>query len=144
MGSKVDIPLVYNVRDPDALKRDLERFATGVDQFAKNAALTLEPVPAVNKLDLAPKLAFGTITKVAPTVGTPLLLQLPQPDPKDGGRHLTIERTNTLGTAYVLAIGCLVNGLASGLLPSALGFYDILFDGQDYYCSPQLAMDWGG
>lgn len=144
MGAKVDIPLVYNVTDPQTLKRDLERLANGVDRYTRNAPSVFEPLPEVSKLDPAPKLAFGTITKVAPVVGTPLILQLPQPDPTNGGRRIIIERTSVLGTAYVLAIGCLVNGLAQGLLPSALGIYEIVFDGQNYYSSPQLAVDWGG
>jgi hypothetical protein len=144
MGAKVDIPLVYNVTDPKTLKRDLERLASGVDAYTRNAVSVFEPLPSVNQVDLAPKLAFGTITKVSPVVGTPLILQLPQPDPTNGGRKLLIERTGTLGTAYVLAIGCLVNGLSQGLLPSAIGLYEFAFDGQNYFSNPQLAVDWGG
>ncbi len=141
MGSKLDIPSVYNPADPAALKRDLERFATAVDSYTRNADKLFTPKPGN-----APSstLSFDNVTRVSLLIGDVLTLQLPQPDVKNGGRTLYIKRETAGGTVNINGVGCLINGRSSKVLPNAPGMYSIYFDATNYYSSPQFATGWGG
>lgn len=141
MVAKLDIPLVFNPADPSALKRDLERFAQGVSRYSKDAQQSFVGVPQPGVVGT---LSFGMVTRVSLVFGATLILQLPQPDVKNGGLELYIKRELTTGTCTVRGVGALINGRATKLLPAAPGLYTIYFDGANYYSTPQLAADWGG
>lgn len=142
MPAKLDIPLVYTVdpKRPEVLKRDLERLSSGVYNYSQDAAKRFAPIPSP-----APNtqiLAFGMTTRVALASGESLTLQLPQPDVKNGSLSLWVKRETSTGTCAIKAVGCLLNGRASKLLPAAPGVYQIFFDSVNYYSNPQLAADW--
>lgn len=144
MSSKIDIPLVFTVADPVALTRDLNRLAKGIDQYATQAAKDFRviPDPVPNSQGLV--LAFDMTTRIALSAGDNIVLQLPQPDVKNGQRALYIKRETIVGNCTIKGVGCTINGRSSKLLPAAPGLYTITFDGANYYSNPQLAADWGG
>jgi len=142
MGKKLDIPLSFTPGDPAALKRDLERFATAVDGYTRTlapAAFVAAPQPNRDGL-----LSFDMLTRVSLVSGDVLMLQLPQPDVKNGGRTLYVKRETITGNCFIRGVGALINGRATKLLPAAPGLYSIFFDGANYYSSPALAADWTG
>ena len=143
MGTKLDIPSVFSPGDPVALKRDLERFASAVDGYVR-AGAPISFVAAPQPVDRVGILAFGAVTRVALASGETLALQLPQPDPANGGKFLYLKQETITGTCTIRGVGALINGRATKLLPAAPGLYTIYFDGMNYYSSPQLAADWGG
>jgi hypothetical protein len=144
MGSKIDIPLVYTVTDPAALKRDLNRLAKGIDQYTLQAAKDFRVIPVQILVSQPQVLAFDMTTRIALNTGGNLVLQLPQPDVKNGQRALYIKRETTVGNCTIKGVGCTINGRSSKLLPAAPGLYTITFDGANYFSNPQLAADWGG
>lgn len=139
MGAKVDIPQVFTPADPAALKRDLERFAQGVYKYTQDAAAGFVSFPVPSPASV---LAFGTVTRVSLVAGDSLVLQLPQPDVKNGGKSLSIKRETTTGSCKIRGVGALINGRPSQLLPAALGMYSVFFDGTNYYSTQPLAADW--
>jgi hypothetical protein len=141
MGQKIDIPLVYTTTDPNALARDLNRLAKGIDQYTLQAAKDFRLIP--DPLT-TPVLAFDMTTRIALNSGDNLVLQLPQPDVKNGQRALYIKRETIVGNCIIKGVGCTINGRSSKLLPAAPGLYTITFDGANYFSNPQLAADWGG
>jgi hypothetical protein len=143
MGTKLDIPSVFTPSDAPALKRDLERFATAVDSYARAgapSAFVAAPQPATRSTVLA----FGMVTRVSLASGDTLALQLPQPDVANAGKFIYVKQEAITGTCTIRGVGALINGRATKLLPAAPGLYTIYFDGANYYSSPQLAADWGG
>ena len=148
MGAQSSIPLTYDTENPEALKRELERLSSSLTAYF--GGLTGSPHAAVVQPRLralplnTPKAAFGFITPVAlPNTDDVLDIALPRPDPRNGGLSLVVTRSATTGTIHLSAPGCLVNGVALATLVNSIGFYEVLFDGTNYYTAPGgTAVEW--
>ena len=149
-----DIPLHFpSAADKPELKRDLERLANGVAAQAKSAQQRFSSnfdVSAPQVSDCAA--SFGQITRIG-TLGASALVnvQLPPPDPKNGGKQLGVQRTTASGTVYLRPVGknaagenVTINGRASLMLLGSVLLTTVTFDGQHYYADNPGAVPWGG
>lgn len=144
MAGRADIPLAFNVEPKEALKRDLERFASGIDALVRNL-----PADYVERNKSATRAvitsaAFGQVNRAGPRNGETQRIQLPRPDLKNTGREIMVSRTTTTGTVILDAIGCLVNGSASFGMRQHIHFVRLMFDGENYYTNDPGCVGWDG
>jgi hypothetical protein len=148
MAAQSAIPLSFDTEDPEALKRDLERLSSGLSAYL--GGITGQPhaavvQPRLRSLPLnSTKAAFGFITPVAlPNTDDVLNISLPRPEARNGGLSCIVARSTTTGTIHLSAPGSLVNGVSIATLVNSIGFYELLFDGQNYYTAPGgTAVEW--
>lgn len=143
MAAKIITTLSFRATTLDELKRELTEFAGDLYDFATNLARTYAARPSVSPLNPT-ALGFGQLHKFDLNFGDILDVQLPRPNPLNGGLTIHISRVTAFGSIVIHAIdGSLLNGREFLRLPAAPGLYVITFDSENYSSSPALAMDWG-
>lgn len=147
MAAQTDIPLSFTTDDPVVLKRELERLASSLTGYF--GGLTGQQHAAVVQRRLTNRrlndttAAFGQITPVSlANAAAVLRVSLPRADPRNAGLLLVIRRDTTLGTIYLSAPGCLVNGFAIVEVSAEIAATTLIFDGENYYAPPGSV--WGG
>ncbi len=141
-----DIPLRFRTADPKQLADDLGRLTTELVAWARGMPSERDALPEVSQLNvLGGTLAYGQMTRVAPQEDDWLILKLPQPNPRDGGRSLQIARLTTLGGVEIVTskVGCTVNGLDRLMLLGGVGVTTITTDGANFFMDNGGALNWG-
>lgn len=143
MAAKIITSLAFRASTLEGLKGELTTFAGNLYDFAGNLVREFAARPSVSPLNPT-TLAFGRLHKFTLDAADILDVQLPRPDPLNGGLMIHITRSSKDGIIVIHATdGSLLNGRESLRLPAAPGMYFIGFDSENYYSAPSLAMDWG-
>lgn len=134
MDRGFDIPTTFYPKNDPGLQRDLNRLGSGLDRLLRELSRLYrprwEPLPIVIGDTFA---AFDCVTRITPTSGATVIVQLPRANSKDGGRELRVQRTNTNGTIYLVPPDALINGAARYHMLNNIGFVTVLWDGAGYY-----------
>lgn len=144
MPSRIDIPLSINTNSPPALKSDLDRLVNEIDRWTRNLPNEYVERDRSASRGTITAVGFGVVNRLGPLDGEILNVQLPRPDPKNGGRRLVVVRATTTGMAVLRAVGCTINGAAYFGLRSHVHFVDVLFDGENYFTDDPGAVGWDG
>lgn len=143
MAAKIFTTLTFRATTLPDLLRELTDFAGNLYEFAGNLVRDFAARPTVVSGLNPTALGFGQLHKFTLNAGEIVDTQLPRPNPLNGGLAIHITRSALTGIVVIHAVDCLVNGRSSLRLPAAPGLYLIMFDGENYYSAPALAMDWG-
>lgn len=129
------------------LKRELERFAAALYKYTQDADIRYEPRPTVSRLydsgTATLSAAFDVITRVAPQASAVVTVQLPRPDPKNGGRRVIVQRANTSGAIVLSPLGCTINGYDRLLIAALPHYITARFDGENYFTDLPGCADFG-
>ncbi len=148
MAAQVSIPLTYP-EDPKLLRRELERQAASLSTYFSGitgqAHAGVVARRYVKRKVNDTTAAFWQITPVSlPNTTDVLDISLPRPDVRNAGLELVIIRQTTTGTVNLSSPGCTVNGVTIATLVNDLGFYPVMFDGENYYTLPGATnTEWG-
>lgn len=144
MPAKIDIPLVFPAAE-GALKRELERLASAVYKYTQDADIRYEPRPSISKVYTSGTIAaaFDVITRVSPATGETVTVQLPRPDPRNGGRRVIVQRMTTVGAIVISPIDCSVNSYDRYIMTNAPGYVTARFDSENYFTDLPGCADFG-
>jgi len=141
-----NIPTRYRTGSKDDLAADLGRLADGILSWVKGLPVVSDSRPDVGELSAdGAVLAYGLMARVAPREDQWLVLKLPAPNPRDGGRSLQVARLTALGGVEIVtsAPGCTVNGYSRIMLLGSVGITTISTDGANFLMDNAGALNWG-
>lgn len=127
----IDLPLTFPGADA-ALRRDLERLASGLNHYLKDASIVFVP-RWQNGARNPEAAAFGVAIVINLVSGQEHDFTLPRPNTLFGGQELLIVRQTATGTARAHPVGCTVDAEDVYQVPNAPGAYRLFFDGQNYW-----------
>lgn len=129
--TSVDLPLTFPGADR-ALRGDLERLASGLAQYLKDASIVF--VPRWKNGGINPAAAsFGVAVVISLVDGQSHDFTLPRPNTLDGGKEILIVRQTATGIARAHPVGCTVDAEDVYQVPNAPGAYRLFFDGVNYW-----------
>lgn len=143
MAARIDIPLTFPDGAPPPLKRDLERLARGVYEYAQAAPRLFAARPAPQAQTQA-ALAFDATVPFSLLDGDGVKVALPRPKTENGGRKCGLIRKSSTGVILVFALGCMIDGADRYRLSHAIGYTGFFFDGENYWSSRAGVAEWGG
>lgn len=142
MAAKILTSLTFQGKTIEELRRECSEFSQNLYDFVNGLVRDFAARPRVSDLNPA-AIGFGQMAKFSLAFGQILDVQLPRPNPLNGGLMIHVVRVTATGTIVLHAVDCLINGFDSAWLPASVGLHVIAFDGENYYSAPALARDWG-
>lgn len=134
MPSPINLPKVFNTKDPAQLRSDIERLVQELEKYLRGLDDRYEQIPTSAPIN-NPVLAVDRLSVVNVPDGFVLNMALPQPNTKLIGRKCTIARLSTTGDVVAYATGCLVSGRTRYRLLAEVHFVEFIFDGAGWSAS---------
>jgi len=136
MAAAIQLPSVFDPTNPQALKRDLERTTSALDQFARELASKYRPrwVPSKDVFLSDCAAAFDIVTRVSPRASQTIVVSLPRVNTVHGGRECRVQRMTTTGALMIVSHDSTINGYAGRyIMHAAPGFVTLQFDGAAWF-----------
>lgn len=132
------IPLTFHPDNPELFKREMDTLASSLQAYFATLTGPQHAATVQRRMQSLPlnstKAAFGFWTPVSLVNDSDVhTISLPPPDPRNAGLVAAVVRKATPGTIKLSAPDALVNGFEVVELPNAVGRYELLFDGENYY-----------
>jgi hypothetical protein len=140
---KKDWPLSYPFATPPEHRRDLERAAQAMSQFADSLPSAFDALHKPTDLlrgqsgvQSGGAVSYDRLIRIDPN-GATMMLALPQPNVQDAGRGFRIACVGS-GSVGLRTSATRINGLTQYYYPRAEGLFEVRFDGVEFSTFPAV------